>query len=110
MCIRDRVLSDHAERPAVRPAAAWYAVMTHLSFLALATGFALLASKAHSTTFARIADAGITGPTGIAAFLLLLTGFATKAGLVPLHVWSTTRPPGGAEPCLGRDERSDGED
>ncbi len=81
------VLSDHAERPAVRPAAAWYAVMTHLSFLALATGFALLASKAHSTTFARIADAGITGPTGIAAFLLLLTGFATKAGLVPLHVW-----------------------
>ena len=81
------LLSDHAIRPAVRSAAVWYAVMTHLSFLSLATGFALLASKAHSTTFTQIAAAHITGPTGIAAFLLLLIGFATKAGLVPLHVW-----------------------
>jgi len=61
--------------------------MTHLSFLSLATGFALVASKAHSTTFTQISAAQITGPTGIAAFLLLLIGFATKAGLVPLHVW-----------------------
>jgi formate hydrogenlyase subunit 3/multisubunit Na+/H+ antiporter MnhD subunit len=81
------LLADHAERPAVRSAAVWYAVMTHLSFLSLATGFALVASKAHSTTFTQISAAHITGPTGIAAFLLLLVGFATKAGLVPLHVW-----------------------
>ena len=81
------LLADHAVRPAVRPAAVWYAVMTHLSFLSLATGFALVASTAHSTTFTQIAAAHITGPTGIAAFLLLLVGFATKAGLVPLHVW-----------------------
>ena len=81
------LLADHAERPAVRTAAVWYAVMTHLSFLSLATGFALVASKAHSTTFTQISAAQITGPTGIAAFLLLLIGFATKAGLVPLHVW-----------------------
>lgn len=81
------LLADHADRPQVRSAAVWYAVMTHLSFLALATGFALVAGKAHSTTFTEISAAHITGPTGIAAFLLLLTGFATKAGLVPLHVW-----------------------
>ena len=81
------LLADHAARPAVRSAAVWYAVMTHLSFLSLATGFALLASRAHSTTFTTIAAAHVTGPTGIAAFLALLLGFATKAGLVPLHVW-----------------------
>lgn len=81
------LLADHATRPAVRSAAIWYAVMTHLSFLALATGFALLASKANSTTFAQISAATIDGPTGVTAFLLLLIGFATKAGLVPLHVW-----------------------
>ncbi|HSN12296.1 MAG TPA: proton-conducting transporter membrane subunit, partial [Propionibacteriaceae bacterium] len=81
------LLADHAVRPAVRSAGVWYAIMTHLSFVSLLTGFALLASAAHGTSFARIAGAHVSGPTGTAAFLLLLIGFATKAGLVPLHVW-----------------------
>ncbi|HET7723976.1 MAG TPA: proton-conducting transporter membrane subunit [Propionibacteriaceae bacterium] len=81
------LLADHAARPAVRSAGVWYAVMTHLSFLSLLTGFALLATTAHGTAFARITAAHVTGPVGVAAFLLLLVGFATKAGLVPLHVW-----------------------
>jgi hydrogenase-4 component B len=81
------LLADHASRPAVRSAGVWYAVMTHLSFLSLVTGFALLATAAHATSFDAIAAAHVGGPVGVAAFLLLLVGFATKAGLVPLHVW-----------------------
>ncbi len=81
------LLADHGSRPEVRSAGLWYAVMSHLSFLSLLTGFALLATAAHTTSFARIAAAHVSGPVGVAAFLLLLVGFATKAGLVPLHVW-----------------------
>lgn len=81
------LLAEHAERVAVRAAALWYAVMTHLSFLALVIGFALLANGARSTSLAAIAGAQLSGPTAVAAFFLLLVGFATKAGLVPFHVW-----------------------
>lgn len=81
------LLADHAMRPSVRSAGVWYAVMTHLSFLSLLTGFALVATAAHGTSFSRIPAAHLSGSTGVAAFLLLLVGFATKAGLVPLHVW-----------------------
>ena len=81
------LLADHATRPAVRPATLWYAVMTHLSFLALVLGFALLARDAHGTSFTAIAAARVSGPTAVVAFFLLLCGFATKAGLVPFHVW-----------------------
>lgn len=81
------LLADHAARPAVRPATLWYSVMTHLSFLALVLGFALLARDAHTTSLSGIATAHLTGTTATVAFLLLLGGFATKAGLVPFHVW-----------------------
>ncbi len=81
------LLAEHARRPQVRSAALWYAVMTHLSFLLLLGGFAVLVSEAGSTLFAAMAAAGISGvPAGL-AFVLLATGFATKAGLVPVHVW-----------------------
>lgn len=81
------LLSDHAERPEVRPAALWYAVMTHLSFLALLAGFALLATHAGTTRLAGLAGNPPDGPTASIAFVLLVAGFATKAGLVPVHVW-----------------------
>lgn len=81
------VMAEHAARPAVRGAALWYAVMTHLSFLLLLAGFSVLAGRAGTTDFAGIARAAIGGGTANIAFLLLVAGFATKAGLVPLHVW-----------------------
>lgn len=81
------VLADHRLRAAVVPATLWYAVMTHLSFLLLLGGFAVLVAAAGGTSFAAIAGAGVTGATASVAFVLLLAGFATKAGLVPLHVW-----------------------
>jgi formate hydrogenlyase subunit 3/multisubunit Na+/H+ antiporter MnhD subunit len=81
------VLADHRIRTPVVSATLWYAVMTHLSFLLLLGGFAVLVSVAGGTSFAAIAGAGVTGGAASVAFVLLLAGFATKAGLVPLHVW-----------------------
>lgn len=81
------LLADHAARASVRTAAAWYAVMTHLSFLSILAGFGVLAAAAGGTTWATIAGAHIEGPTATLAFALLIAGFGTKAGLVPVHVW-----------------------
>lgn len=81
------LLADHTAREPVRRATLWYAVMTHLSFLALLVGFGLLAAAAGGTSWDTIASAGLAGPLAGAAFVLLTAGFATKAGLVPLHVW-----------------------
>lgn len=81
------LLADHAEREPVRRATVWYSVMTHLSLLFLLAGFGVLAAASGGTSWAAISAAGVTGPAAAGAFLLLLAGFATKAGLVPLHVW-----------------------
>jgi formate hydrogenlyase subunit 3/multisubunit Na+/H+ antiporter MnhD subunit len=81
------VLADHASRPEVLSAGLWYAGMTQLSFLLLLGGFGVLAAAAGGTSWSaleRLApDAGATG-VGVA---LLLAGFVTKAGAVPVHVW-----------------------
>ena len=81
------LLADHAVRRPVRSATLWYAVMTHLSFLFLLAGFGVLIASAGGTSWTRIAAAGLVDPVASIAFALLLAGFATKAGLVPVHVW-----------------------
>lgn len=79
--------ADHASRPSVRPAVAWYAVLTHASFLAVLAGFAVLTAAAGSIGFDAIASATLPEHTRDVAFGALAAGFALKAGLVPLHVW-----------------------
>lgn len=79
------LLADHTARPQVRSAAVWYAGMTHLSFVLLLAGFAVLASSAGGTSFAD--PAGTSSAATSTAFVLLVLGFGTKAGLVPMHVW-----------------------
>ena len=51
--------------------------------------FVILAAKTHTMQFDLIAARAhlVTGGWRDAAFLLALTGFGFKAGLVPLHVW-----------------------
>ena len=61
--------------------------MTHLSFLLLLAGFGVLTAAAGGTSWATMAAAQVAGPTATLAFVLLVAGFATKAGLVPVHVW-----------------------
>ncbi len=81
------VLCEHASRPGVRSAGLRYAVMTHLSFLGVLAGLSVLASAAGGTGFDQIARSGLSPRAAGLAFVLLTLGFATKAGLVPLHVW-----------------------
>lgn len=81
------LLAEHAARGPVRRATLWYAVMTHLSFLLLLAGFGVLVAAGGSTSFAAMRTAGVAGPAADLAFVLMVTGFATKAGLVPVHVW-----------------------
>ena len=78
---------EHATRPQVRSALLWYAAMTHLSFVLLLAGFAVLIGHAGGATWAALAASPPTGASASLAFVLLAGGFATKAGLVPVHVW-----------------------
>ncbi|MHB1592835.1 MAG: proton-conducting transporter transmembrane domain-containing protein [Streptosporangiaceae bacterium] len=83
------LLVDHRKRPEARQAAQWYAVMTHVGAAAILLGFVVLAAAAHGQSFGVIqARAGALPPAvRSSAFVLLLIGFASKAGAVPLHVW-----------------------
>lgn len=81
------VLVDHATRAEVRGAALWYAGLTQLSFVLLLLGFAVLALKAGGTGFDAMRSVDPTSTSASVAFVLLAAGFATKAGIVPVHVW-----------------------
>jgi hydrogenase-4 component B len=66
-----------------------YLAMTHLATAALIVAFAILASTARSTSFGAFgqAAADLAPAARDVVFVLLLLGFGTKAGAIPLHVW-----------------------
>jgi hydrogenase-4 component B len=66
-----------------------YAVMAHLGTSLLLFVFVVLVDRAGGFDFAavRAAARGLSGPWRDALFFLAFTGFAAKAGVVPLHVW-----------------------
>ncbi|WHM35862.1 proton-conducting transporter membrane subunit [Streptomyces sp. BPTC-684] len=83
------VLGEHRERPAVREAGVWYAVMTQLGFVLLLAGLGLYAARCGGESFAALrAGAPAMGPTARGTvFVLLAAAFTSKAGIVPLHAW-----------------------
>lgn len=81
------VLTDHRDRPEVRQAALWYAALTQLSFVLLLLGFAVLVVDAGGVGFDLIGSIDPGSTSASVAFVLLVAGFATKAGIVPVHVW-----------------------
>jgi len=82
------VLSEHG-RAAVRSAGVFYAVLTQLGFSSIMVALVLLSAAGGGDAFATIAAhlGGISSGTRTAVFLLTLTGFGSKAGLLPLHAW-----------------------
>lgn len=83
------VLTEHRERPAVRAAGVWYAVMTHLGLVLLLAGLSLFAARAGGETFTAL-RAGAAAMSPLArgtVFVLVFAAFASKAGMVPLHAW-----------------------
>ncbi|WP_243653538.1 proton-conducting transporter membrane subunit [Pseudonocardia endophytica] len=83
------VLAEHHHRPEVASAGRWYAVMTHLGFVAVLAGLLLFAGHAADGSFPalRAAAAGLGPGIATAVFALVLVGFGSKAGIVPLHAW-----------------------
>ncbi|WP_290870553.1 proton-conducting transporter membrane subunit, partial [Hamadaea sp.] len=75
-------------RAEVRPAAIWYAAMTQAGFVTVLIGLVWLADRC-GTDFAtiRATAPGWSAAAKAGVFLLCLTGFAAKAGAVPLHPW-----------------------
>ncbi|MDO8488953.1 MAG: proton-conducting transporter membrane subunit, partial [Candidatus Omnitrophota bacterium] len=66
-----------------------YIVMTHIGTAFLTAAFLLMYKYAHSFDFFAVKNACQLMPAQIKniVFLLLLIGFGTKAGIVPLHIW-----------------------
>jgi hydrogenase-4 component B len=66
-----------------------YLTMTHLATAALIVAFGILGTTAGSVDFARFGAAAASLPllARDLVFVLVLVGFGTKAGAIPLHVW-----------------------
>ncbi len=71
---------------AARDAASWYGALTHMGFLCIAIGLALVCNGDFTMPLHDLTISSHRPLTAI-AFVLLIVGFASKAGIVPLHVW-----------------------
>jgi len=79
-------------RPRQREVAAgafWFLALSEVGFVAIVAAFVILAAKTHTMQLDLIAARAhlVSGDWRVTAYLLALTGFGFKAGLVPLHVW-----------------------
>jgi hydrogenase-4 component B len=79
----------HARRSEVAAGAFWFLALSEIGFVLIIAAFVILAAKTHTMQLDLIAARAhlVTGGWRDAAYLLALTGFGFKAGLVPLHVW-----------------------
>jgi len=76
-------------RDEVAAGAFWFLALSETGFVLIVAAFVILAAKTHTMQLDLIAARAhlVTGGWRDTAFLLALTGFGFKAGLVPLHVW-----------------------
>ncbi|GAA0981395.1 oxidoreductase [Acrocarpospora macrocephala] len=81
------VVADHRHRSAVGEAGLWYGVMTHLGFVAILAGLLAFAAGAGGESFDQLRQAELSPALRGTVFLATVVGFASKAGIVPLHVW-----------------------
>ncbi len=79
----------HHRREGVAAGGFWFLALSETGFVLIVAAFVILATQAGSLDFTTIAARAPAMPVGArtAAYLLALTGFGFKAGLVPLHVW-----------------------
>jgi len=75
---------EHAH---VREAGWTYLIATHIGTAALLALFALLGKQANSLDFGRMIGTGLSPVMASVVFALAVTGFGSKAGFIPLHVW-----------------------
>jgi hydrogenase-4 component B len=79
----------HPRNDETARSAFWFLALSEIGFLLIVAAFVIVAAKTHATQLEVMAARGHLVPDGwrAAAYLLALTGFGFKAGLVPLHVW-----------------------
>ncbi|MBI1778466.1 MAG: hydrogenase 4 subunit B [Proteobacteria bacterium] len=80
------VMANHRQ-PETRRAAFVYLVMAAFGTLMLLFAFGVLAGPAGDYDFDSMREAKVKPLLASAAFVLVLLGTGSKAGLVPLHVW-----------------------
>jgi len=82
------VVFDYTRDKSVR-AGTIYLIITHIGTASLMAAFFILYTHTGSFDFLAVKQAAATMPAQMrnTVFLLLLFGFATKAGMVPVHIW-----------------------
>ncbi|MFA4980921.1 MAG: proton-conducting transporter membrane subunit [Candidatus Omnitrophota bacterium] len=82
------VVSDYKHERSIQ-AGTIYFIMTHVGTACLMAAFFTLYNYSNSFDFSAVIQGAAVMPPQIrnVVFLLLLTGFSTKAGVVPLHIW-----------------------
>jgi formate hydrogenlyase subunit 3/multisubunit Na+/H+ antiporter MnhD subunit len=83
------ILTDQARHPDARSAALWYGAMTQAGAASILLGLLVMTSHGGGQSFTDVSahSLALSGVTRSFAFVLVLLGFASKAGAVPLHVW-----------------------
>ncbi len=83
------ILTDQTRHPDARSAALWYGAMTQAGAASILLGLLAMTSHGGGQSFADVSahSLALSGVTRSFAFVLVLLGFASKAGAVPLHVW-----------------------
>ncbi|MQA62990.1 MAG: hydrogenase 4 subunit B [Actinophytocola sp.] len=81
------VAAEHRQRPEVASAVRWYAVMTHLGLVSVLFGLLVFAARAGGDSFDALRRADLSPGVAGVVFVLTLLGFASKAGILPLHAW-----------------------
>lgn len=83
------LLAFENEKKEVYDAAINYLIAMHISFVFIMTGFILLSVKAGGSYSFHALSEVLRHNRGIAdiIFILMLTGFGTKAGFMPFHTW-----------------------
>jgi len=79
----------YPRRAEVARGAFWFLALSEIGFLLVVAAFVILSAKTGATQLDVMTARSHLIPGGwrAAAYLLALTGFGFKAGLVPLHVW-----------------------
>lgn len=76
-----------SEKEDVQKAGIIYFIMTHIGTAFITAAFALIFKYTGQSQLDLIAYGDIPGSAKSLIFIMLLIGFGTKAGLIPLHIW-----------------------
>jgi len=84
--------------PEIRRAGYIYLLVAHVGAIAILMCFGVLQANTGDYTFANMRAQRLDPFWASAAFLLAVTGFGAKAGLLPLHVWLPEAHPAAPSP------------